>query len=385
MRQVAAALAKAAEVGVVHRDIKPENILITTLGEVKVADFGLARLTREGAANGLTQIGITLGTPLYMSPEQVEGKALDHRSDIYSLGVTCYQMLAGSPPFSGDTALAVAVQHLKTQPEPLETLRTDLPPALCRLVHTMLVKDPERRCALARDILRELRRIQMEIFGQDWPEELPGWESLAGETLPVSRSAVTQHLDSLMKTQAMQQKASRRYRWILLALAGTFLLGMVLARFAVTEPYLLADAKSIPGDFPPYPTVSQQWYYASKYGTESAWKSIEKYFPKQGYFIDRANQQLALLYLKEGNYDEAMDIFEKFTYRGDSERELRAFGLAGQSVVLSYQDNYKESNKIIDEFPQFIANLNCPQMDRYVQEAIKRNNSKRDSAATEKE
>ena len=231
MRQVAAALAKAAEVGVVHRDIKPENIMITTLGEVKVADFGLARLTREGAPNGLTQIGITLGTPLYMSPEQVEGKALDHRSDIYSFGVTSYQMLAGTPPFSGDTALAVAVQHLKTQPKPLETVRTDLPPAMCRLVHTMLVKDPERRCASARDILRELRRIQMEIFGQDWPEELPGWESLAGETTLVSRSAVTQQLDNLMKTQAMQQRPKRRYRWGLLALAGTFLLGMVLARF----------------------------------------------------------------------------------------------------------------------------------------------------------
>jgi eukaryotic-like serine/threonine-protein kinase len=389
MRQVASALAKAAEVGVVHRDIKPENILITTLGEVKVADFGLARLTREGEANGLTQIGITLGTPLYMSPEQVEGKALDHRSDIYSFGVTCYQMLAGSPPFSGDTALAVAVQHLKTQPKPLETQRTDLPPALCRLVHTMLVKDPERRCASARDILRELRRIQMEIFGQDWPEELPGWESLAGETLPVSHSAITQQLDSLMKTQAMQHRSSRRYRWILLALAATFLLGMVLARFTASEPYLLADAKSNPLDFHPCDTVAQQWYYASKYGTEGAWKSIEKNFPKEGYFIDRANQQLALLYLKEGTPDalnKAMDIFEKFTYRGDDERELRAFGLAGQSVVLSYQDKYQASAKMIDEYlPQFIDNLNNPQMDRYVQEAIKRNNSNRDSAATEKE
>jgi eukaryotic-like serine/threonine-protein kinase len=389
MRQVASALAKAAEVGVVHRDIKPENIMITTLGEVKVADFGLARLTREGAANGLTQIGITLGTPLYMSPEQVEGKALDHRSDIYSLGVTCYQMLAGSPPFSGDTALAVAVQHLKTQPKPLETQRTDLPPALCRLVHTMLVKDPERRCASARDILRELRRIQMEIFGQDWPEELPGWESLAGETAILSRSAVTQQLDSLMKTQAMHQRPSRRYRWILLALAGTFLLGMVLARYAVTEPYLLANAKSNPGDFPEYPNVKQQWYYASKYGTEGAWKSIEKCFPKEGYYVDRANQQLALLYLREGGYDDlnkAMDICEKFTYRGDGERELRAFGLAGQSVVLSYQGNYKESTKIlIDEFLPLSDSLNNPQMDRYVQEAFKRNGSKRDSPPSEKE
>jgi eukaryotic-like serine/threonine-protein kinase len=383
MRQVASALAKAAEVGVVHRDIKPENILITTSGEVKVADFGLARLTREGAANGLTQIGITLGTPLYMSPEQVEGKPLDHRSDIYSLGVTCYQMLTGSPPFSGETALAVAVQHLKTQPKPLETLRTDLPPALCRLVHTMLVKDPERRCASARDILRELRRLQMEIFGQDWPEELPGWESIAGETSPVSRSAVTQQLDHLMKTQSMQQKPRRRYRWYFLALAGTFLLGMVLARFVETEPSLLADAKSSPVDFRKYPSVSQQWYYASKYGTENAWKSIKKYYPDKSYFVDRANQQLAFLYLKEGpsRYDDAMYIFDKFISLGDDERELKAFGLAGKCVVLSSDGKYRESGEILNEFLQIGDKLNSPQMDRYLQEAIIRNRTQ----LTEKE
>jgi hypothetical protein len=226
----------------------------------------------------------------------------------------------------------------------------------------------------------------MEIFGQDWPEELPGWESMAGETTLVSRSAITQQLDSLMKTQAMQQKSSRRYRWILLALAGTFLLGMVLARFAISESFLLADAKSNSGDFPPYPNVAQQWYYASKYGTEGAWKSIEKNFPKEGYYVDRANQQLALLYLREGNYDNAMDIFEKFSYRGDSEVELRAFGLAGQAVVLSYQGNYKEStNILIYEYLPISKSLNNQQMDRYVREANTRNSSKRDSPATEKD
>jgi serine/threonine-protein kinase len=92
-------LAKAAEQGVVHRDIKPDNIMLTPGGEVKVADFGLARLTGEAAANELTQVGMTLGTPLYMSPEQVEGRPLDPRSDLYSFGVTCYHMLAGHPPF----------------------------------------------------------------------------------------------------------------------------------------------------------------------------------------------------------------------------------------------------------------------------------------------
>ena len=167
MRQAASALAKAAEQGVVHRDIKPENIMLTAGGEVKVADFGLARLTHEGAANDLTQVGMTLGTPLYMSPEQVEGRPLDPRSDIYSFGVTCYQMLSGSPPFVGETALGVAVQHLKSRPKPLEAIRPDLPPMLCRIVHRMLAKSPSERFESARELLRELRRLQIEHFGDE--------------------------------------------------------------------------------------------------------------------------------------------------------------------------------------------------------------------------
>ena len=90
--------------------------MLTPAGEVKVADFGLARLAGDTQATDLTQIGMTMGTPLYMSPEQVEGKPLDCRSDLYSFGVTCYHMLAGNPPFLGETALGVAVQHLKREP-----------------------------------------------------------------------------------------------------------------------------------------------------------------------------------------------------------------------------------------------------------------------------
>ncbi len=158
MRQIAAALGKAAEQGVIHRDIKPENIMITNTGEVKVADFGLARVIRENdtEATSLTQIGITMGTPLYMSPEQVEGRSLDHRSDLYSFGVLCYHMLTGKPPFVGDTALAVAVQHVKKQPGALEEQRPDLPPALCRIVHRLLAKDPDDRWPSCGELLREL-------------------------------------------------------------------------------------------------------------------------------------------------------------------------------------------------------------------------------------
>ena len=95
-RQVASALQRASEIGIIHRDIKPENILLTKRGEVKVADFGLSRYLKPDQNEvNLTQTGMTMGTPLYMSPEQVQGLVLDARTDIYSLGITCYQMLAG--------------------------------------------------------------------------------------------------------------------------------------------------------------------------------------------------------------------------------------------------------------------------------------------------
>ncbi|MEZ6108217.1 MAG: serine/threonine-protein kinase [Pirellulaceae bacterium] len=111
LSQVAAALARAAEAGVTHRDIKPENILIGLSGEAKVADFGLARVRDDAHRNHQTQIDVTMGTPLYMSPEQVEGRKVDPRSDLYSLGVTAYEMLAGRPPFEGGNAISVAIRH----------------------------------------------------------------------------------------------------------------------------------------------------------------------------------------------------------------------------------------------------------------------------------
>lgn len=160
MKQVAAALQAAGQAGIVHRDIKPENILINRKGEVKVADFGLAQLaTHEGQAVNLTQTGMTMGTPLYMSPEQVSGEKLDLRSDIYSFGVTCYHLLNGEPPFRGETALSVAVQHLKNEPEPLSQLRPDLPPLLCQIVHKMMAKGLEQRYQSAQEVLKDFKRL----------------------------------------------------------------------------------------------------------------------------------------------------------------------------------------------------------------------------------
>lgn len=146
LRQVGAALKHAGDAGIIHRDIKPENILVTRQGTAKVADFGLARvLDRNDSTLHMTQDGSAMGTPLYMSPEQVEGKRLDARSDLYSLGVTAFFMLTGRPPFKGATAMEVAVKQVREEPESLAIMRPDVSVMLCDLVHRLLRKDPAAR------------------------------------------------------------------------------------------------------------------------------------------------------------------------------------------------------------------------------------------------
>lgn len=159
IRQVTSALKAAGQAGIVHRDIKPENILVTRKGEVKVADFGLAQLHDNPEGGGITREGMTLGTPLYMSPEQVNGRELDPRSDIYSFGVTCYQMLCGRTPFTGNSAMGIAVQHLNTAPPPLKDQNPKLPDVICRMVHRMMAKRRSLRYQSAADVSADLKKL----------------------------------------------------------------------------------------------------------------------------------------------------------------------------------------------------------------------------------
>ncbi len=156
MRQVAAALKASGQAGIVHRDIKPENILVTKKGEVKVADFGLAQL---GEAESGVRSNVTMGTPLYMSPEQVSGRELDPRSDVYSLGITYYQILCGETPFQGATPVAIAMEHLKNSPPSLKTKNPALPDVLCRMVHRMMAKRRSLRYQSAAEVLEDLKHL----------------------------------------------------------------------------------------------------------------------------------------------------------------------------------------------------------------------------------
>ena len=152
--QVCAALESARKAGLVHRDIKPENILLTADGQVKVADFGLSRTMAESHA---TQAGTLFGTAHYLAPEQVEGKTSDHRADLYALGVVLYEMLTGATPFSGDTPLVVAYQHVReTVPRPGEKI-AGVPPTLDEIVARATSRDPAKRFGSASEMGEALR------------------------------------------------------------------------------------------------------------------------------------------------------------------------------------------------------------------------------------
>jgi len=163
MKQIATALQASDAAGIVHRDIKPDNILVNRKGVVKVADFGLAQLQENPDVGGLTKEGSTLGTPLYMSPEQVRGETLDIRSDIYSFGVTCYQLLCGHTPFTGTSATGIAVQHVTTRPPPLAEEREDLPEVVCQMVHCMMAKNVDERYQTPADILQDIKTMQAAL------------------------------------------------------------------------------------------------------------------------------------------------------------------------------------------------------------------------------
>jgi serine/threonine-protein kinase len=156
---IAAALSSAHTAGVAHRDIKPANVIVSATGHVKVADFGIARAIGAAVEQGLTQTGAVMGTATYFSPEQAQGAQPDPRSDLYSLGVIMYEMLAGEPPFTGENAIAIAYKQVHDAPVPLRTKNPEVSPAFSAIVMKCLAKDRERRYPTALALADDLRRF----------------------------------------------------------------------------------------------------------------------------------------------------------------------------------------------------------------------------------
>jgi eukaryotic-like serine/threonine-protein kinase len=334
MRQVAAALQRAGELGLVHRDIKPDNILLTRKGDVKVADFGLSRcLTPDQQPLHLTQSGVTMGTPLYMSPEQVEGKPLDHRADIYSFGVTCYHLIAGEPPFQGSNAFEVALKHTREEARPLHDIRPDLPPELSAIVHKMIAKDPAQRYQTCRELLRDLTRLREGLAGVK-TETVGALTANSGSVVAASR-----------QTAVVPVRSPARLRWmaaasLVAALAGGVALGM-----------WYRAVNTIPEE---QPNSSEEGSSEEFFKTQ---KEREKFFlDSLKHFANPANRDdremglkhrlsLGLIYLNQWRLDDADKFFQDLIRNPHKVPEYTLLGRVGQAIVLGLRNQAKESNQ----------------------------------------
>ena len=332
LRQVASALARAGEAGIVHRDIKPDNLMLTLDGEVKVADFGLARVIEGRQQPRLTEDGMTMGSPLYMSPEQIEGKPLDARSDIYSLGVTCFQLITGRPPFSADSSMEVALQHLRDEPPRLETLRADFPPVLGQIVERMLAKRPEDRFGGGREVLEALESQLLGSVGGSVSINAPPLLTASGTDSRSRSAAATQKLAAVMATEKTTRPLLRTpLFWS--SIAGALLLGVTWG-LPANDPFLLVDADDPQTEIRPWNTAELQYEYARKLGTEEAWESVALHFPNDQKHVRLADRGLAEMYLKQDRRNEALETFARFASENPSDSKFHAYGLAGRYIIM---------------------------------------------------
>jgi eukaryotic-like serine/threonine-protein kinase len=229
--EVLDALAHSHQAGLVHRDIKPGNVMVTPTGEVKVMDFGVARAVADASAS-LTQTAAVIGTAQYLSPEQARGDEVDARSDVYAAGCLLYELLTGRPPFVGDSAIAVAYQHVREVPQPPSAFAAGLPRGIDAIVLGALAKQPDERYQSATDMRRDILAVLAGRPAAGAPALVETTAEIApipGAAIVASPSAPAQSAAAALPTQ----RRRRRRNIALLAAAAAIVAAAAVGGFAL--------------------------------------------------------------------------------------------------------------------------------------------------------
>ena len=365
LRQVASALQRASELGIIHRDIKPENILLTRKGEVKVADFGLARFAAIIQPLNLTQTGMTLGTPLYMAPEQVEGKQIDQRTDIYSLGVTAYHMIAGHPPYQGDTAVEVAFKHLRGEAELLETIRPDFSKDICELVQKMMSVDPIKRPQSFAEVLNSLVQIsKKEKIDLELLASFPSITAIRSSTTQVFQNGTT----GIYKAPVNPWGVISKTRLLLIGvILGTVFLGVITGRFYAlnqTPPLtMISNLQEIDEDI-----------LDNSYSEQSLRQTVDRYLNSNSKSKNTPGgsgvcTDLGLLYLGSHKLEDAEKLYQSCKLNSKYE----GLGNLGLGIVYALKSEPNKSQEYLNKVsPSFAINIcnTYPEMKFWLKEAF---------------
>lgn len=321
-KQVCEGLGEAHKLGVIHRDLKPQNIMIDKQGYAHIMDFGIARSTK---AKGVTTSGMMIGTPDYMSPEQVEGKDVDQRSDIYAMGVILYEMVTGTTPFHGDTAITIALKHTREKPRDPRELNDQIPVELSRLILKCMEKDKAKRYQKTEELFEVLDKIEQFIPTTD-------------RIIPITKPSTARTLLGKPKMKKILVPAL-----IILALA---IAALVVWRFTpLPEIIGISGPSMAPSQADSYIKAANQFWKEKKY-TE-AYDQFSKALAVEPNNLE-AQFGLANSLKEQGKLDEAIPEYDKAISIND--QDPRAYGQLG----LIFEQK-KEVSKALDHFKQYLA------------------------------